>query len=376
MELKQQEQDIPGEVDIGTLSVDDAKSNKEKGNTMFRKKDYIQAIEFWSRALEACGDDAESLKHDLHRNRATANMHLGRYENALEDARAAVLPEATNDEKQLNAKAFYRAGMAAYRLERFAAAASYFENILELSPNDIDAQRELKRTDERLDEQASGRYDFETITHNFRLDPQHPPDHASFTSNVEILAAEGKGRGLFATGDIKAGELVMCERAFCVARSEDSASTIINLEDNAMSMGTHSQRLAKVIEKLLHNPKQAARFSELCDGGHNPEPDHIPVDGVVPVDVVQVQRALELNGFGCPTIASTVETEGEEGSGVWLISSAINHDCIGNVCRSFVADLLLLRASKDIVAGEEITMRYRNPENGIDDFHSVLQQTW
>ncbi|CAK1364786.1 unnamed protein product [Cercospora beticola] len=372
------------EAELDSLSVDGANMYKERGNKSYQKTDYSQAVRFYSRGLEIC-DAAATVKYDLRRNRAMANMYLGRHEAALEDAKAAVISTKDLNEKskKLNGKAYYRAGCAAYQLERFASAASFFENVLELDPKDTEAQSQLRRTKARLDEQASGQYNLELITKKLRKDPKlRILDHASFTSKVEIKDASEKGRGLFATCDLEAGELVMCEKAFCVAGLEEKAeeSRVINLLDSTMSIGTHALRLVKVLQKLLYSPKQAARFLELCDGDYQPRPSPALVDGVVPVDTFQVISALKANGFSCPSSASSItmdeEDEGSKCTGVWLISSAINHDCIGNVSRTFLGDMLLLRANRRISAGEELTMRYINPENTIEQFHEQLRRSW
>lgn len=372
------------EAGLDSLSIDGANMYKERGNNSYQKTDYSQAVRYYTRGLEIC-DAAAAIRYDLHRNRAMANMCLGRHEAALVDAKAALIPTRDLNEKakKLNGKAYYRAGCAAYHLERFASAASFFENVLELDPKDTEAQSQLRRTKARLDEQASGQYNLELITKKMRKDPKlRVLDHASFILKVEVKNAREKGRGLFATCDLEAGELVMCEKAFCVAGLEEEAeeSRIINLLDSTMSIGTHALRLVKVLQKLLHSPKQAARFFELCDGNYQSRPSPAPVDGVVPVDAFQVISALKANGFSCPSSASSItmdeEDEGSKCTGVWLISSAINHDCIGNVSRTFLGDMLLLRANRRISAGEELTMRYISPENTIEQFHEQLRRCW
>ncbi|USW52282.1 Putative SET domain, tetratricopeptide-like helical domain superfamily [Septoria linicola] len=336
--------------DLDTLDIDAVKSHKSKGNA----------------ALASKTDDP--IKYDLYRNRAMANLYLGRNEIALNDAKAAVVPaeKLTSELKKLNAKTFNRAGCAAYNLERFSAAAAFLERVLELTPNDNEARRELKRANARLDGSSSGSYDFEAMTRKLHSSATHRLDHASFTSNVETRTMEDKGRGLFALRDMEAGELVMCEKAFCTAGFAEDA-------DATTSMVVKLGR--------LHNvtcPKGASRFLDLYDGGYKPKPTAELVDGVVAVDTYQVHSALDLNGFSCSSVASSVpETdEGARPTGVWLISSAINHCCIGNVSRTFVGDLLLLRANRHIQAGEEIVMRYQNPKTSIAEFHDTLQKTW
>ncbi|KAF2215382.1 hypothetical protein CERZMDRAFT_36205 [Cercospora zeae-maydis SCOH1-5] len=370
--------------ELDSLTVDSAQMSKEKGNASYREADYAQAVWLYSEGLKACCAQ-DTIKYDLHRNRAMANIHLGRHESALQDAKAALIPTKimSDDVKKMNGKAYYRAGRAAYHLERYASAASLFENVLELDPKDKDAHSQLRRTNARLDQQASGKYDFELMTRKISNENQPQVlDCASFTSNVEIKETAEKGRGLFATCDMEVGELVMCEKAFCVAGLEEEAvpNSIVNLQDNTIQTGTDAARLVKVLQKLLHSPRQADHFYELHDGGYQPRPSPTPVDGVVPVDTFQVIKSLQLNGFACSSLASSITTEGEDvhtrPTGVWLMSSALNHDCIGNVSRNFIGDVLLVRANRHISAGEELTMRYVSSIKRIVEFHNDLKTTW
>ncbi|KAM3416911.1 hypothetical protein BST61_g8499 [Cercospora zeina] len=169
---------------LDSLTVDSAKTLKERGNASYQKADYAQAVWLYSRGLEACHAQ-DTIKYDLHRNRAMANTYLGRHESALQDAKAAVIPAKTmtDEVKKMNGKAYYRAGCAAYYLERYASAASLFEHVLELDPKDKDAHFQLRRTEARLDEQASGSYDFEAMTRKINKEQMpHVVDCASFTS--------------------------------------------------------------------------------------------------------------------------------------------------------------------------------------------------
>lgn len=48
--------------------------------------------------------------------------------------------------------------------------------------------------------------------------------------------------------------------------------------------------------------------------------------------------------------------------GVWLQASYINHSCTGNAQRAFIGNMIIVRASRDMDAGTEITFWYRKPE--------------
>lgn len=52
---------------------------------------------------------------------------------------------------------------------------------------------------------------------------------------------------------------------------------------------------------------------------------------------------------------------GEEDSttgGIWIMASYINHDCIGNCCRSWIGDMQIVRAKQDLDAGTELRFPY------------------
>lgn len=362
----------------------DAVSWKARGNQAFRNKEYRKSIEKYTRGLQHCHDDKDiSVRCDLYRNRAIANNNLHRYEAGLADAEAAVMPDGLPKALENNAKALYRAGNAAYQLGDFSKARSSFSKILKSTPKDADAMRELKRTIRRQIEQTSGEYNFESMADS--VNPQHTRlDHADYTAKVQPRKSKIGGNGLFATTAISAGELVLCEKAFVVAFEEDQATeltVIINLNRDSASVGTHATRLVATVHKMLHNPKQAAKFLQLYDGGYSPKASGNLVDGIVPVDTFQVQAALELNGFGCPSLSSVTQVATDSAAfkgstGAWLTASFINHDCIGNAQRAFIGDMMIIHATRDIAKDEEIFMRYRNPDDDNAEFQSIMKRSW
>lgn len=47
--------------------------------------------------------------------------------------------------------------------------------------------------------------------------------------------------------------------------------------------------------------------------------------------------------------------------GIWKMASYINHSCILNARRSFIGDVMIVRASRDIPANTEILFQYKEP---------------
>lgn len=326
---------------------------KEIGNAAYKAKNFLEALDHYSHALHIVGDQQPSLAAHLRRNRALVNLHLGRYEFALADADAAVvLQDLTEiDLAKTNGKAHYRRACASYHLTMYQRAKCDFEKVLHITPGDPDALRELHRTELRIAEALYAEYDFDAMKQS--VTKLHKRlDHANYAAHVETCQTADRGRGLFATQDIAAGGLIMCEKACEVAFDEDEAgktSVILDLNNDSVNAGTHATRLGKVIHKLLHSPGQAMRFMDLHDGGYEPKKDICVLENdVVALDTFRVQAILRSNGFGLDH-----EKKRSGGStGVWIHASYANHSCIGNVSRAFIGDMMIVRASRDIRKGD------------------------
>lgn len=87
-----------------------------------------------------------------------------------------------------------------------------------------------------------------------------------------------------------------------------------------------------------------------------------------------VTKIVSVNGFGAPRTsrasfrASIQESEGEDGnshktSGIWIMASYVNHSCVQNCHRSFIGDMLIIRATRDIPADTELFFSYSPGED-------------
>lgn len=95
-----------------------------------------------------------------------------------------------------------------------------------------------------------------------------------------------------------------------------------------------------------------------------------------------MERIISLNGFGCPlsSLASLTDSRDQHpppssdtpngtrekedffhSCGIWVLASYINHSCISNARRAFIANMMIVRASKDMEANTEIKFWYRDP---------------
>jgi len=142
-----------------------------------------------------------------------------------------------------------------------------------------------------LEEQKNGTYDFKAIYEEAsKLRPPHL-DHATFIGPVTIKASKGRGRGLFTTKPVKAGDLILCEKAFahCYANTKENSansskiSLLLNMHTNRVSMGTQSDLITTIVQKLWRNPSLLPELTELHHGSYKPV-DVTEVDGKPIID--------------------------------------------------------------------------------------------
>lgn len=346
---------------------------KAEGNAAFKTSNWDDAVRLYSEALSVVGDDHD-LRHTLFRNRCQARLHLGQFELAVDDATSSIIPgdDLPERARKLNSKALVRAGRAHYSLGEFAAAREQFQRAADLGVEDGSTPGELERAGRRLAEQDEGDYDFAAMAAS-ATEAHTSLDHASFLRNTTVAPAGRRGRGLFAAEDIPHGGIVLVEKAFCAAfrsRGPRDTSLLIDLNTKYMAFGAHAECLSNTIAKMRSGAGRADKYLDLYGGpGYQTGAGAPVVDGAVAVDTFQVQAIAQFNGFGCPDIKSSRRSGDGDGAkqwdgstGVWLRASYANHACIGNAGRAFMGDMMIVRATKDIRAGDEILMGYVPPD--------------
>ena len=384
------DQQVPREIwaDLPEL-VESPLECKERGNAAYSARDYPAAYQIYSQGVDACGSEDTAIKLDLLRNRAAVSLFLKRFTRAEADAKAAIIStNSEEDEKaaSLNAKAYERAGLAAYELGHFEEAEAYFKKMQELAPASEDAPRALKRIEQRLRERSNGDFVFETMSRSTSK-KHNRLDHADFIINTTVSEAGGHGRGLFAAKSFTAGQLILCEKALCVAFDSDGileSYTILDPKTQRASTGTQATLLFSLVQKLLYSPELASEYFNLFDGGYPLKTSPQIVDGLVTVDAFRTQAIIQHNCFGCPTVRSSSKSAqkqsaslaGYYSTGFWMRASYINHACDGNAMRSFIGDMMVVRATRDIAEGEEILMPYRLPDAINAATQEELQKLW
>ncbi|KAK5124777.1 hypothetical protein LTR85_001490 [Meristemomyces frigidus] len=354
------------------------KECKEEGNAALKRQAFMEAHAKYSEGLRLATEDAEakeSFASDISRNRAYVNLLLNRLDEAKADALEALSGLEDEKHKELDSKAYFRAGCAAYNAGDYLEARGYFQEQVKLTPGDKDALAMLRKIEVRLHEQATGKYDFKRLRATLsKARPRN--DAASFDGNTEVKDSPRQGRGLFATHAIAAGEMILCEKAFCIVWGhEKEAWTAISYDIRDDRIRGFPAGLCKaIVQKLLDNPSQIEKFMDLYGDYEGTGKQLIMTDSRPVIDTFQVHDIVARNAFGVGAI------DGDEGvrnasTGLWVRSAYINHSCLSNASKDHVGDLMILRATRPISAGEEITHSY-DESIDYDARSAALMNTW
>ncbi|KAJ5436145.1 Tetratricopeptide-like helical [Penicillium cf. griseofulvum] len=345
------------------------------GNENLSRGKFYSATEYYSKGLK-CAPTEKKLHHLLY-YRGLAFFQADEWDASLRDLEA--VPAGPKSDKALRGRA-----QALYRLKRFRESCDVFLQLCKKHPEDIHAKNDFREAIIRLAEQKKGLYNFKKMQE--KASKTYPPllDHATWIGPVTIRQTECQGRGLFTTKAVKAGELLLCEKAFAYATEHPSGprwSSIlhINTETQTTTRGGQAVLASSIIEKLSKNPSLASAITDLHSGEFNQVPTG-PVGDKPVVDTFQIARIISLNSFGSPASSradhihdacdASRSPEALHNCGIWPYASAINHSCMSNAHRAFIGDMMIIRAAADIPANTELTIWYLlpAPENQPMDF--------
>ncbi|KDN35673.1 hypothetical protein RSAG8_11416, partial [Rhizoctonia solani AG-8 WAC10335] len=351
----------------------DALGYKDLGNNAFKNGRFESAIQAYSNGLSI--DPSASL---LRLNRSLCYLKINKPSMALDDARIASEDEAMTD--MLRSKARYRMALAYYALDRFTDALRILEDKtqIQFSPKDISDLE--KKTRERLIEQGQGNYNWFALNKIADQIKGHRqiPDVADYVGPVKVdiqISAISGGRGLVTTRDVLAGELLVVSKPFAFAcavefpelfRAFLARTGAIYERASYEIVGRTMQRLvgdntpASSLFLDLHSNSATARVSPATDtfptflsnGGCCWDiPGEYPIRDI---DVNHVEGILASNSFS-DRIENSVFGRSEA---IYLLPSMVNHACHGTAVRTSVGSIMVMRASRNLKAGEEITCSY------------------
>ncbi|KAL2832560.1 TPR domain protein [Aspergillus cavernicola] len=368
--------------------VNTAMAWKEEGNEFFKSARFNSAIECYTQALNHSPTDDQ--RQALRLNLGLASLKTEQYDASIHHFEW-VINAATLTEKALWSKS-----QALHHMRKYAERVEVLTALQLQHPTFAPASNVLPRATLRLEEQKHGKYSFRQLYREAKkLRPPHL-DHVTFIGPVEVRQSGTKGRGLFTTKAVKAGDLLLCEKAFAHAYvntenidTGQRMTLLINAENNTMTMGAQGDLIKMIVQRLYQNPSLASTITDLHHGLYEPT-KVTEVDGTPVVDTFLVERIIAMNVFGCPlttrdysvktTLKSTKPSDRKDelfhSCGIWPTASYINHSCDSNARRAFIGDMMIIRASRDLPANTEVTFIYRQPVDQDSDACQTMFDHW
>jgi tetratricopeptide (TPR) repeat protein len=322
---------------------------KKIANQHFGQGHMLQALEFYDFALEHRPDDPL-----INLNKSAAFLRLGRFFEARQAVERAMADQSSlvNTDPRLKHKALFRLGQAAYGLRDWEKAIQINSQL-----TDDASRHSLEQSRLRLSEARTGSYDMEALGKSMGLIVYH--DVADFVGDVVIAQIPGKGRGLRTTRGVPAGTLLLASKAFATGNPRKWAEKNItlltfNVSRNETTKAADAHLYVNMIYALRNNPHRTSELYQLYADGF---PQVELPDGMI--DPGRIKAIIDSNSFA---IENEFDRQAQEAtmdtSGVWILPSFINHSCVDNARRCFYGDLLMVRAIKDLRAGEEVLISY------------------
>ncbi|OMO71855.1 hypothetical protein COLO4_27999 [Corchorus olitorius] len=355
---------------------------RSKATELLLREEWEESIQLYSHLINICQDQISNTHHQdsnnpdpdhlskLHKslclsfsNRAEARSKLQDFTQALKDCDQALQIEATHF-KTLLCK-----GKILLSLNRYSNALDCFKAAL----SDPQGNGNLEIVNGYLEK--CKKLEFQSRTGSFDLSDWvlngfrgKPPELAEFIGPVLVKRSEISGRGLFAAKNIDAGTLVLVTKAIAIERgilgghdSGENAQLVMwkNFIDKVKEVVTKCQR-TQLLVSMLSTGENEEELEVPDMGLFRPEIEKNGNGFSEKLDMDKILSILDVNSLVEEAVSAKVLGKNSDfyGVGLWLLASFINHSCNPNARRLHVGDYVIVHASRDIKAGEEITFMY------------------
>ncbi|KAI0677320.1 hypothetical protein C8Q78DRAFT_960867 [Trametes maxima] len=349
---------------------------QQRGNEHFKASRWFLAAFAFSHAL-LLDSDATVLRL----NRTECYLRLKYYSGAIHDA--YLIMSTPGVPESFANMARFRLARARYGKGDYRTAESDFVKWRRANPGDNAADPWIDRCHARLQESMTGKYDWGSLFRNAKRKVR--VDAADFFGPVHTRRMErrGGGRGMVATRDIQAGELLLAAKPYVSVYACDlppnQLVATLDLLSKSSKERTDSLLLAQVVEKLYGDPDTRDEVFHLYAGPtYPPPPDSYPprprsevvkVDLLEPnvnVDIAHLEAICTYNNF-CPfRLEAPLADRETKPTGLYTLASMFNHSCAANAIWYCIGDLMVIRAAGPIRAGSEITIPYSVEESYFD----------
>eukprot|EP01018_Ginkgo_biloba_P029035 Gb_17363 [translate_table: standard] len=325
-----------------------------------------------AKAMDALTDEMSSLKLELaYSNRAEAFLRANNYECALRDANLALSIEPGH------VKSIFRKGKALRGLQEYKQAILCFEDVISRMETNVsqDVKSELAKTRRLNDESMLGNHDFSDVLF-CNYGRNYFDEFSDYVGPVEL-----RDGGLFATADIKLGDLILVSNAIARVEAEEDIGLFVRARDDdtsskqklvnkVISCAKASQRLAKQLNTLAMRPLDSERSKDLIDlfrpniGWYDSAQIHVREDDDEEAPDVNIIRDIVLKHCIFSILGN--------GVGLWLLPSFIRRSCIPNTSAKIAGHVMFVTAARDIRGGEEISIALQSVLQPLSIRHRML----
>jgi phosphotransferase system IIB component len=236
----------------------------------------------------------KSVQHLLLLNRAATRLRLERYHHSLADSETALqhiselLVLSKGDEMKkapllkLQEKGMLRKALSLYGLEKWKLARAAFSTCMDNHPDSDEGRTGLLRASSRIAEHDKGDYDLLNLFKQSQVKPNSRLDVAGFAGPVRVSSFPDMGRGLVTTRDVKAGELLLVNKAIQAVYTEDLPHEILfslNLLTNAGDKGCTTRLRIALAYKMYWTPELQKAVNGLFSGDNSGQGEAYPLDG-------------------------------------------------------------------------------------------------
>ncbi|KAL8035525.1 hypothetical protein ABFX02_12G102600 [Erythranthe guttata] len=354
---------------------------RSKATELLLREEYKPSIQAYAQIISLCqtriaaknpdGPHLNKLLCLSFSNRAEARARLSDHAEALRDCEEALRIDDSHF-KTLVCK-----GKILLSLNRYSAALCCF-NAANLGPQateNSDLVNGFLEKCKRLEFLSrTGAFDIsEWVLSGFR---GKSPELAEYIGALDIKKSEISGRGLFATKNVESGTLLFVTKAVAVDRaimpqdSGENAHLVIwkNFVDKVSDAAGKCSGLTDLISNLSSGEEDDENTMEVPRIGifrpEETEAEEFDTDSCKKkkklLDMGRLLSILDANSFLEDSISAKVlgKNADYQGVGLWVLASLINHSCEPNVRRLHVGDHVVVHASRDLRAGEELTFAY------------------
>ncbi|KAF5727173.1 hypothetical protein HS088_TW22G00861 [Tripterygium wilfordii] len=367
---------------------------RSQATELLLREEWQQSLQVYTQFIDLCRDEISGAHENsdpdhifkLHKslclalsNRAEARSRMRDFTEALRDCDEALKIESTHF-KTLICK-----GKILLALNRYSSALDCFKTAsLDQQDNgNLEKINGYLEKCKKLELQSrTGAFDLSNwILNGFQ---GKSPELAEYIGPVQIKKSELSGRGLFATKNIDTGTFLVVTKAIATERGilsgQDLAENMQlvmwkNFVEKVTELTTKCQRTRQFvttlskgeIEDSLEIPDVSLFRPEAEENVHDNEK----------LDIGNILSILDVNSLVENSVSANIlgKNCGYYGVGLWLLASYINHSCNPNARRLHFGDYIMVHASRDIRAGEEITFAYFDVLSPLDQRKEMLE-TW